>query len=135
MAIGVWIRVYFNLRHAGRTFWIVPVTAAAGIAGLAVWIRPSTPAATGPPVTFAQVKPIVERRCAFCHSQTPASSQFTTAPLGIELDTPEEIKAEAGAIQTVAVLTRTMPLANATHMTDEERALLGAWIRQGAKIP
>jgi uncharacterized membrane protein len=29
---------------------------------------------------------------------------------------------------------KTMPLGNVTHMTPAERATLGAWIRQGAKI-
>ena len=30
---------------------------------------------------------------------------------------------------------KTMPLGNVTHMTQAERDALGAWIRQGAKIP
>jgi uncharacterized membrane protein len=136
MVIGAWIRHYFNTRHAGKTLWWIPVTAAAGIAGLAVWIRPpSTPAATGPAVTFAQIAPIVEKRCTFCHSQQPKSSQFTSAPKGIRFDTPQEISSQSAAILTVAVESRVMPLGNLTHMTDGERRLLGGWIRQGAKIP
>jgi uncharacterized membrane protein len=85
-------------------------------------------------VAFAQVQPVVQARCAFCHSLHPQSSEFTTAPRGIKLDTPEEIAAQAAAIETVAVQTHTMPLGNLTHMTDSERRLLGAWIAQGAKI-
>ena len=136
MVIGAWIRHYFNMRHAGKTLWWIPVTAAAGIAGVAVWIRPpSTPAATGPAVTFAQIAPIVEKRCAFCHSQQPKSSQFTSAPKGIRFDTPQEISSQSAAILTVAVESRVMPLGNLTHMTDGERRLLGVWIREGAKIP
>jgi uncharacterized membrane protein len=135
MVIGAWIRHYFNRRHAGQTLWWIPVTAAAGIAAVAVWIRPaSTTAASSQTVTFAQVAPIVAQRCAFCHSQTPKSSTFTTAPQGIRFDTPEEIAAKAQAIETVAVQSHLMPLENATHMTDAERRLLGAWIAQGAKI-
>ena len=30
MLVGAWIRHYFNLRHAGRTAWWIPATAAAG---------------------------------------------------------------------------------------------------------
>ena len=30
MVIGAWIRLFFNLRHAGRTHWWMPVVAAAG---------------------------------------------------------------------------------------------------------
>src|SRR2546423_2499449 len=65
MVIGAWMRHYFNNRHAGRTLWWIPLTAAAGIAAVAVWIRPaSTTAASAQPVTFAQVAPIVAQRCA-----------------------------------------------------------------------
>ena len=134
MAIGAWIRVYFNQRHAGRTLWWIPLTAALGIAAIAVWVRPSPAPASSTPVTFAQVAPIVQERCAFCHSAHPRSTEFTTAPLGIRFDTPQEIAAEASAIETIAVESHTMPLGNVTHMTDAERRLLGAWIEQGAKI-
>jgi len=76
----------------------------------------------------------VQERCAYCHSSHPQSTQFTSAPLGIRFDTPQEIAAQSAAIETVAVQSHTMPLQNATHMTDAERRLLGAWIAQGAKI-
>jgi uncharacterized membrane protein len=33
-----------------------------------------------------------------------------------------------------AVTTHAMPLGNVTHMTDPERATLGAWVTEGAKI-
>src|SRR5712691_211462 len=83
MVIAAWIRHYFNNRHAGRTLWWIPLTAAAGIAAVAVWIRPPpTPAASTGGVTFAQIRPIVEQRCAFCHSLHPRSTQFTSAPAG-----------------------------------------------------
>ncbi len=135
MVIGAWIRHYFNRRHAGKTLWWIPVTAAAALAGIAIWIRPaSAPASAAQTVPFAQVQPIVLERCAFCHSLHPRSTQFTSAPLGIRLDTPQEIASQAAAIEAVAVQLRTMPLGNATHMTDAERQLLGVWIRQGAKI-
>ena len=41
MAIGAWIRLFFNLRHAGRNVWWIPLTAALGIAAVAVAIRPT----------------------------------------------------------------------------------------------
>jgi len=40
----------------------------------------------------------------------------------------------AERINIRAVVTKTMPLANKTVITEEERQLLGAWIAQGAKI-
>ncbi len=136
MVIGAWIRHYFNLRHAGRTLWWIPLTAAAGIAAIAVWIRPSSaPASTSPAgVSFAQVQPILAQRCAFCHSLHPQSSQYTTAPQGIRFDTPGEIKAQIAQIKAVAVDSTVMPLGNVTHMTPRERTLLGQWIAAGARI-
>jgi uncharacterized membrane protein len=124
MLVGAWIRHYFNLRHAGRTVWWIPVTAAAALAGIAIWIRPPDAggAASGPPVTIAEVQAIVVQRCTKCHAGL-------SAPKGIRLETPEQIAAQAQAIERVAVLTKVMPLGNATGMTDEERELLGRWIR------
>ena len=134
MLIGAAIRVYFNNRHAGRTLWWIPVAAALGLAGVAVWLRPApTPAATGATVTYAQIAPIVQQRCAYCHSQHPRSLQFTSAPMGIAFDTPQQVAAQAERIKALAVDSTTMPLGNATHMTATERQLLGEWIAAGAK--
>jgi len=59
---------------------------------------------------------------------------FSAAPLGVELDTPEQIGARADQIDELAVQSRVMPLGNATGMTEAERELLGRWIDQGAKV-
>jgi uncharacterized membrane protein len=137
MAIGAWIRLFFNLRHAGRTVWSIPVTAALGIAVVAVAIRPaggsSGPVATGAAsVTFSRAHAIVRERCVPCHSSHP--TKVAAAPLGIKFDTAPEIHSQAAAIERVAVESTTMPLGNATGMTQDERDLLGAWIREGARI-
>jgi uncharacterized membrane protein len=58
----------------------------------------------------------------------------TAAPLGLTLDTPAEIRRYASNIRDLAVNSKTMPLGNATHMTDAERRTLGQWIAAGAKI-
>ena len=138
MAIGAWVRHYFNLRHRGRTVWIIPVTAALALAGIAVAIRPSNGSSARPgaaAVPFAEVEQIVAARCAPCHSQSPTYQGFTAPPLGIAFDTPEEIKARAQDIRAQAVDSQTMPLGNVTHMTPAERGRLGLWIEQGARIP
>ena len=134
LVIGAWVRHFFNLRHMGRTVWAIPVTAALAIAVLAILIRPQTESAAGTPsVPFTQVAQIVEQRCAACHSQHP--TKVDVAPRGIKLDTPEEIKAQASAIEQQAVQTQAMPLGNVTGMTHAERDLVGRWIAQGATIP
>jgi uncharacterized membrane protein len=133
LVIGAWVRHFFNLRHTGRNVWAIPVTAAIAIAALAVIIRPQEESAAGASVPFAQVKQIVDQRCAACHSSSP--TLVNAAPRGIELDTAEEIEAQASAIEQQAVTTKAMPLGNVTKMTQSERDLLGRWISQGAKIP
>jgi uncharacterized membrane protein len=116
------IRVFFNRWHAGRREWWIPALAAAAIVGLALWLQPeeSTPA-SGQTATFAQIQPIVQQRCAPCHSGA-------SAPLGIRFETQPEIEAHAADIERQAVQTKAMPPSNATGITDAERALLGAWI-------
>jgi uncharacterized membrane protein len=55
--------------------------------------------------------------------------------MGVLLDSPEHIVANASMIRAQAVASRAMPLGNVTHITDAERAKLGAWIDAGAKDP
>jgi uncharacterized membrane protein len=137
MVIGAAVRHYFIRRHAGETLWWIPVGAAGAIAAIAVWLRPHTaaPATTGSPaVPFAQAEAIVKARCAPCHSLHPTQPGFSSPPANVVLDTPEQIHALAAQIKSVAVDSTSMPLGNATHMTQEERDLLGRWIAAGARI-
>ena len=134
LLIGAWVRHFFNLRHAGRTVWAIPVTAAIAIAVLAILIRPQNESAAGAAtVPFARVSHIVDARCTACHSLSP--TLVDEAPLGLRLDTPQEIQRYAPDIKGVAVDSKAMPLGNATKMTEDERRILGQWIAQGAKIP
>ena len=119
MAVGAWIRVYFNLRHAGRTVWEIPVTAALAIAGIAVWIRPEATAAPVRAVSFAEARQIVDERCVTCHSGA-------TAPAGVRLDDDAVLRARADDVAR-QVTTKAMPPGNQTGMTQEERDQLAAW--------
>ena len=138
--LAVLVRHYFNTRHASNKFaWTLPV-AALGMICLAFVTGPrSQPtvavAATNTNAdTFAQVRTVIEQRCASCHAAKPSSPMFSAAPAGVMFDTPEQIQQLAPSIQAQAVATQTMPLGNLTQMTQAERDLLGAWIRQGAKL-
>jgi uncharacterized membrane protein len=137
MVLGAWVRLFFNLRHQGRTIWSIPLTSAVALVALAVAIRPEEGPSreAGAPVAFARVATIVEQRCASCHSAQPTDESFSTAPKGVVLDTAAQIRAQAEVIDEQAVETKAMPLGNATDMTDDERELLGRWIDQGARIP
>ena len=133
MFVGVLSRAFFNLRHQGRTIWAIPVVCVLVLVVLGVAIRPDTKTVgTGDAtVTFAQVEPIVEQRCATCHALAPTQSGFSSPPGGVVLDTPEQIAARGEDIKRV-VASKSMPLGNVTGMTSEERDLIVAWVAQGA---
>jgi uncharacterized membrane protein len=135
---GVLVRRFYVLTHGKRFVIALPLAAAAIIVALAVLIapHPSTGVAAGvSPVPYSAVAQVVSERCAVCHAAHPTYAGFTTAPMGILLDTPAHIVANASLIRAQAVSTRAMPLGNVTHITDAERATLGAWIDAGAKAP
>jgi len=140
MAAGVLIRHFFNLRHKGRIEWKYPAAGVALLAVLALLIAPAAPVAQAPQVgaiadtmaRFTQVKQIVDQRCVSCHAATPTQPGFAAAPAGVMLESPELISQHAARIYQQTVQLKAMPLANLTHMTDAERAQIGAWFEAGA---
>jgi uncharacterized membrane protein len=84
-------------------------------------------------VTFAEVRHVIDRRCTVCHSSTPADMTFGVAPGGAMFDTPEQIAAYAARIRDRAVVTRSMPPANKTNITERERALIERWTSEGLR--
>jgi uncharacterized membrane protein len=136
---GVLVRRFYVLTHFHKMVWALPSAAAVVIATIAILIAPHAPsgavASAGPAVTYADIAPIVSARCAVCHAAHPTYAGFSAAPQGILLDTPDHIVANASQIEAQAVATHAMPLGNVTHITDDERAKLGAWIVAGAKGP
>jgi uncharacterized membrane protein len=122
MGASAWLRHFFNLWHQGRRPMWIPVTAGAALVAVAIAIEPDDTANTsGRSVGIAVVEPIVEERCATCHSGA-------SAPAGVRLETREQIEARAADIERMAVRSRAMPPGNATGMTDEERDTLAAWL-------
>jgi uncharacterized membrane protein len=87
---------------------------------------------TNQTVSFDDARHVIDRRCAACHSARPSDLSFGAAPAGVMFDTPEQIVARAARIRERAVVTRTMPPGNKTHITDDERAILARWIALGA---
>jgi uncharacterized membrane protein len=133
MAVAAWARLFFNLRHAGRTIWAIPAIGAIVLLVLALAIRPQDDAAAdgSERVSFAQAQAIVAARCAPCHAAEPTQEGFSSPPAGILLETPEQLVARADDVERV-VAARSMPLGNVTGMTDDERTLVVAWVDQGA---
>ncbi len=86
------------------------------------------------PVAFAQAYAVIQKRCTVCHSASPADRTFGPSPGGVAFDTPDQVRARADRIRVRAVETQTMPLANKTNITAEERTLLGRWTAQGTRV-
>jgi len=119
-----WAMLPAALALGGAMFLSTPHGAAARAPGAATDAVPS----------FAAVRLVIVQRCQPCHSQYQTDRTMGPAPAGVTFDTPESIARLAERIRVRAVETRTMPLANKTGMTDEERALLGRWISSGAPL-
>jgi uncharacterized membrane protein len=137
-AVGAVVRHWFNLRNKGTPrLWPIPAAAAGLIAIMVAFdsrILASTVAANAEPVAFAQVSAVINERCVSCHSVRPTDKVFKTAPKNVRFDTSAEIKSQAAKIESLTVLTRTMPPGNATKMKSEERELLRRWFAQGATV-
>jgi len=137
LLIGPVIRHFFNSRHQGKgSPWWTWVVAAAGMIAIA-WLSAAGPRnakAGAPPATpkFAVVTDIVLSRCSMCHTAEPVWTGIATAPNGIKLDEPAQIKLHARLIAINAVKSNAMPPGNVTEITPEERQVLAAWIAAGA---
>lgn len=124
------IRHFFNERHRGHLRWQYPLAGVALLVSVGVWFAPVRVAqgtAQSARVGLAQIEPVIARRCQACHAEHP--TLVAAAPAGIMLDTPQRILALRDRIGMQAVALRAMPLGNVTGMTDDERALIGAWTR------
>jgi uncharacterized membrane protein len=143
LVLGVLLLGGAGIRHALNVRWHFAVwqpALAAIIAAMLVSLylltlppqlsrRAASMAADGP-VEFAAAHAIVQKRCTVCHSASPADRTFGAPAGGVAFDTPEQVRAMAARIDARAVQTSTMPPANQTWMTPDERALLGRWARQ-----
>jgi uncharacterized membrane protein len=129
--IGGGVRHWFNLRGLGiANVWLLPA-ATVGMLALAFVAKPKS-YADYRKVAFEEVRTIVGERCITCHSAAPTHGGYKSAPQGVMFDKPEQIVSMAPRINSAVVVAKTMPLANQTGMTDEERDIIAAWIAQGA---
>ena len=132
MAAGALIRQFFVMRHGyklGRNGNPAPYAwlGIALIVALIVVMRPAVPAANSAaatssaiPVAFAEVNQVMTARCVMCHGEAMQMK-------GIRLDSEALINRHAQAIYQQVVVTKAMPMNNATGITDEERALIARW--------
>ncbi|HQX58924.1 MAG TPA: urate hydroxylase PuuD [Burkholderiaceae bacterium] len=139
MFAGAAIRQFFVMRHGyklGRNShpWPYALMGVLVISGAVVWMRPPAQAAVPAapagakapaPVAYAEVQKVLAQRCYMCHG---AQLQMKN----VRVDSPEALKQHALAVYQQVVMTRIMPMNNATGITDAERALIGQWFNGGA---
>ncbi len=135
MLAGALIRHSFVARHKAhvlgkRTPWEHAVAGTLVLLGLAIWLAPPPPsaaaqAAAAKPVTFAEVKAVIDQRCTMCHNAQVQSKN-------VALHTPELIQQHAQAVYQQTSVLKLMPMNNATQITEDERVLIRRWFEAGA---
>ncbi|WP_420349823.1 urate hydroxylase PuuD [Pelagibius sp.] len=137
LVMGAVIRHFFNTKHkGGKEPWWTWGVAALGLVAI-VWLsaQPATPveeASVPQGYELADVENVVLARCSMCHAAEPLWEGIAVAPKGVLLETPEQIRRHARAIETQVLLSSAMPPGNITEIEAEERRLLAAWIAAGA---
>lgn len=136
LVFGAGVR-HLMLVGTTRALWTAIATAASGVALVFLTTQPSgslPPSGRGPAPAFVEVRTVIVRRCAVCHSNNPTVPGVTAMPGGVAMDTPAQIRAVASRIRVRAVQQKTMPPANTTQIPESERDLLARWIDAGAPL-
>lgn len=100
----------------------------------------SSPNASGSPASNSSVDPlkvkaIINQRCTTCHAVNASDPSFGSPANNLPLETLEQMKENAARIKDQTVVKKLMPYAgNKTGITDDERAMIGAWVDAGAPI-
>jgi uncharacterized membrane protein len=134
MFAGAAIRQFFVMRH-GYKLGRNPNPLRYALIGMAVliatiiWLRPTDLAkpVSAQVVPFAAVQQVLEQRCYQCHG---AAVQMKN----VRLDSVENVRQHAQSIYQQVVVTRLMPMNNASGITEAERQLIGSWFLQGASL-
>ncbi len=147
MFAGAAIRQFFVLRHGfklGRNGhpWPYALVGVLAILGVIVWLKPApvvdaiathsgavdaANTRAGGPIAYKTLQAVLEQRCYLCHG---AQVQMKN----VRLDSPEGVKLHSQAIYQQAVVTKVMPLNNATGITEAERGLIKQWFEGGAAL-
>ncbi len=125
MLIGVWARLFFNLRHTGRTHWWMPAVGLAAFALVAVLVERSSddltpPAAAADTALGRQV--FLTAGCAGCHTLADAGATGTVGP---SLDAAQP--SESLVAERVRVGKGVMP-SFAGKLTDTQIASVAAYV-------
>jgi uncharacterized membrane protein len=141
MLAGALIRHSFVARHKAhvlgkRAPWEHAVVGTLVLVAMTIWLAPppksaeqlaAAKALAAKPAGYAEVRAIVDQRCALCHNA--AVSQKNVA-----LHTPELLKQHAQQVYQQAAVLKLMPMNNATQITDGERDVIRRWFEAGAPV-
>ncbi len=146
MSAGAAIRQFFVLRHGfklGRHANPLPY-AGVGVVlilALVIWLAPQPDVSqnttnsvaadagntrAGGQIGYATLQPILAQRCYLCHG---AQVQMKN----VRLDSAANVRLHAQAIYQQAVVTKIMPMNNATGISEAERLVIKTWFEAGAK--
>jgi len=147
MLAGAATRQFFVLRHGfklGRNAhpWPYAAVGVLVIAGVVGWLRPTPVAPTnamnsgasyaestraGGTIGYKTLQPILAQRCYQCHGEQVQMKN-------VRLDSVEAVRQHALGLYQQAAVAKTMPLNNATAISEAERALIRAWFEGGAAL-
>jgi uncharacterized membrane protein len=141
MLAGALIRHSFVARHKAhvegrRAPWEHAVVGTVLLVALALWLAPpprsaadvaAAQAAAATPVRYAEVRAVIDQRCAMCHGAAVAQKN-------VALHTPALLRQHAQAVYQQTSVLKQMPMNNATQITDAERALIRRWYESGAPL-
>ena len=143
--MGVTIRHYFNMSHAGRIkpYWAWVVTCALFISVVLMSTIKASPTKIDEMssilekplyktklVRFEDVSEIIVSRCAMCHAAEPLWDGFISPPGGVVLETDHDIVKNAKAIYLYSGIDNYMPPNNISYMEPEERKLIVKWFEE-----
>lgn len=132
---SILVKHYWNLSEKGQhPVWMIYGAIIIAIILFVVTAPKNNKVDLSQPILFTQVQGIIQQRCLTCHSAHPTDDEWTTAPNGVMFDTPDKIVNMVDKIKSRAIDTQSMPQANKTGMTQQERDIIAAWIAQGAKL-
>ena len=147
MFAGASVRQFFVLRHGfklgrNRNPWAYAAAGVLAILAVLVWLRPmpaankiamntgASPAlstASNPDLTYKALQPVLAQRCYQCHGEAVQMKN-------VRLDSPQGVASHARAIYQQVVVSKIMPMNNATGITDAERLLIKKWFEAGAPV-
>jgi uncharacterized membrane protein len=138
--ISAWIRHFFNLKHTGVIRPSILITGAAAMLALAAWVSfpgANTVVPAQAPLTQKEesqvnqpVFAVIQKHCVNCHSAKPTDDMFVIAPMGLMLDSWQQVEQKAPLINLRVVVSKDMPFLNKTAMTDDERQIIASWYQQ-----